>query len=123
MTDVFDRVLLNENGLLSARGLKLLQIPFGRAGRLYGEVLHLLDYVTQVREAYQAEVDLNLNQTMKLFTVLAAVFLPLTLIVGWYGMNFDMPEYRWAWGYPVVIAVSVIVVVACILYFKRKKWF
>lgn len=123
VTDVFDRVLLNENGLLSSRGLKLLQIPFGRAGRLYGEVLHLLDYVTQVREAYQAEVDLNLNQIMKLFTVLAAVFLPLTLIVGWYGMNFDMPEYRWAWGYPVVIAVSVIVVVVCILYFKRKKWF
>lgn len=123
VTDVFDRVLLNENGLLSDRGLKLLQIPFGRAGRLYREVLHLLDYVTQVREAYQAEVDLNLNQTMKLFTVLAAVFLPLTLIVGWYGMNFDMPEYRWAWGYPVVIVVSILVVVACILYFKRKKWF
>ncbi len=123
LTDVFDRVLLNENGLLTAKGLKLLQIPFGRAGRLYGEVLHLLDYVTQVREAYQAEVDLNLNQTMKLFTVLAAVFLPLTLIAGWYGMNFDMPEYHWAWGYPVVLAVSVVVVVLCILYFKRKKWF
>ncbi len=86
-------------------------------------MLHLLDYVTQVREAYQAEVDLNLNQTMKLFTVLAAVFLPLTLIVGWYGMNFDMPEYHWAWGYPVVIVVSILMVVACILYFKRKKWF
>ena len=123
VTDVFDGVLLNENGLLLSKGLKLMQIPFGRAGRLYQEVLHLLDYVTQVRDAYQAEVDLNLNQVMKLFTVLAAVFLPLTLIVGWYGMNFNMPEYNWAGGYPVVIVVSIVVVVACIVYFKRKKWF
>lgn len=123
VTDVFERLMLNENSLLSLRGIKSLQIPYGRAGRLYQEVLHLLDYVTQVREAYQAEVDISLNQTMKLFTVLAAVFLPLTLIAGWYGMNFDMPEYRWAGGYPVIIAFSIAVIIICILYFKRKKWF
>lgn len=123
VTDVFERLMLNENGLLSWRGLKLLQIPFGRAERLYQEVLHLLDYVTQVREAYQAEVDISLNLTMKLFTVLAAVFLPLTLIAGWYGMNFNMPEYHWVGGYPVVIGASIVVVVVCIIYFKKKKWF
>ena len=60
---------------------------------------------------------------MKVFTVITAIFLPLTLIAGWYGMNLSMPEYSWAWGYPVVIAVSILIVIAEILYFKRHKWF
>jgi magnesium transporter len=49
--------------------------------------------------------------------------MPLTLIVGWYGMNFRyMPELEWRFGYPVVIVVSIAVAVACLLFFKKKKW-
>ena len=55
--------------------------------------------------------------------LLSAVFLPLTLIAGWYGMNFSMPEYGWALGYPMVIVLSIAVCTACILFFRRKKWF
>jgi magnesium transporter len=60
---------------------------------------------------------------MKVFTVITAVFLPLTLIVGWYGMNFTMPEYGWSHGYLYVIALSIVVCGICWLLFKRKKWF
>ena len=50
-------------------------------------------------------------------------FMPLTLIVGWYGMNFRyMPELESPFGYPVVIVVSITIAVACLLFFKRKKW-
>jgi magnesium transporter len=104
-----------------------MQKRFAAADRrmdyLLNSVLHLREYITQVREAYQAEIDIEQNQIMKIFTVITAVFLPLTLIVGWFGMNLQMPEYKWAYGYPYAIALSVVVAILCIIYFKVKKWF
>ncbi len=85
--------------------------------------MHLRESMTQVREAYQAQIDIEQNQTMKIFTVIAAVFLPLSLIVGWYGMNFPMPEYRWTAGYPFVIGLSAAVCVFCIWLFWKRRWF
>ena len=94
-----------------------------RVDRLFHSVLNLRDYVTEVREAYQAQVDINLNQLMKLFTVITTICLPLTLIAGWYGMNFPMPEYTSSIGYPMVIALSVVIVVWVIAYFRKNNWF
>jgi magnesium transporter len=60
---------------------------------------------------------------MTLLTVITSIFLPLTLIAGWYGMNFRyMPELNWKFGYPAVFLLSVIIVIACIRYFRKKKW-
>lgn len=60
---------------------------------------------------------------MNVLTIVTTVFMPLTLIVGWYGMNFRyMPELESVWGYPVVIAVSALIVIASMVFFKRKKW-
>ena len=59
---------------------------------------------------------------MKYFTVVTSVFLPLTLLVGWYGRNLRMPEFRWAYGYPFVIVLSIAIVVFMIWQFRRNKW-
>ncbi len=123
LLDLLDAVQENENGLIGKRALRALKILNGRADRLYHNVLNLRDYVTQVREAYQAQVDISLNKTMKLFTVITAIFLPLSLIVGWYGMNLQMPEYGWMFGYPAVIGLSAVVVLLTVLLFKKHKWF
>ena len=123
MLNVLDILQENENNLLDDRAMRFFKIFSGRVDRLYHSVLNLRDYVTQVREAYQAEVDISLNSTMKIFTVITAIFLPLSLIVGWYGMNLQMPEVKWSFGYPMVIILSVAVVVFCLVYFKKKKWF
>jgi len=113
----------NENGLCEKGMLRYFRLLSQRINRLENHVLNLRDYVTQVREAYQAQVDINLNQIMKVFTVITAIFLPLTLIAGWYGMNLAMPEYHWPYAYPVVICVSAAVVGLFILFFKKKHWF
>lgn len=123
LLDILDYVEANENGFFDQRSQRMFHLLDGRVNRLFQNVQHLQDYVTQIREAYEAEVDISLNRTMKFFTVITAIFLPLTLIAGWYGMNFDMPEYRLPFGYPIIILVSIAVVTATIAYFKRNKWF
>ncbi len=60
---------------------------------------------------------------MRVFTVIAAIFLPLSLIAGWYGMNLDMPEYASPHTYPIVIAASLVIVLWCLWLFRKKKWF
>ena len=63
-----------------------------------------------------------MNNTMKLLTVITTIFLPLTLIAGWYGMNFtNMPELQWRYGYLGVIIFSVVIVSFCIIAFKKRR--
>ena len=121
--DLLEDLSGNENGLLDDMSLKYIKIYLNKIDRLYDHVGSLQEYVTEIREAYQAQVDINLNTIMKFFTVITSIFLPLTLVAGWYGMNLKMPEYGWEWGYPVVIGISILVVLAEILYFKKNKWF
>ncbi len=123
LTDMFEDFMENRNNLFSKDALRHFEFQANRVERLYRDVLNLRDYLTQVREAYQNEMDISLNKTMKLFTVITVIFLPLTLVVGWYGMNVVMPEYGFAYSYPIIIAVSIIVVVASIIYFRKNKWF
>ncbi|MFW2488919.1 CorA family divalent cation transporter [Clostridium chromiireducens] len=123
LINIAESIEENDNGLIEKKIIKYFRMFTNRTNRLYQGVNNLRDYVTQVREAYQAQVDINQNNLMKLFTVVTTIFLPLTLIVGWYGMNFNMPEYSWSYSYPVVIFVSICIVVLCILWFKKNKWF
>ena len=60
---------------------------------------------------------------MKVFTVITSIFLPLSLLAGWYGMNLQMPEYRTPLAYPVIIGISAALVLVLLVIFKRKKWF
>ncbi|MEG0642235.1 MAG: CorA family divalent cation transporter, partial [Clostridium sp.] len=62
------------------------------------------------------------NELMKLFTIVAMIFSPLTLITGIYGMNFRIPEYKWGYGYLYVIILMIVVSVALFIYFKKRNW-
>ena len=95
-----------------------------KADALREETRMLREYASQISSEYQAQVDIQQNRVMKLLTIVTTIFLPLSLLVGWYGMNFQgMPELSWTYGYPAVIAVSVLLAVGLIVYFKRKHWF
>ena len=121
---IMDSLLLNENKLLSEDGIRHFTILANRTTRYLQNVLNLRDYVTQMREAYQAQIDIEQNNLMRLFTVITTVFQPLTLMAGWYGMNFpNMPEMDWKYAYPVFIGASIIVCAALLAIFKKKHWF
>ena len=120
---IMDSLLLNENKLLSEEGIQHFTILANRTTRYLSNVLNLRDYVTQMREACQAQIDIEQNNLMRLFTVITTVFQPLTLMVGWYGMNFSgMPEINWKYAYPVFIGASTLVCVLLLLLFKKKRW-
>lgn len=123
LLNVLDILGENENGIFDGRTLRFFKMLARRTERRFQNVLNLRESVTQVRESYEAEVDISLNTTMKIFTVVTTIFLPLTLIAGWYGMNFEMPEYGWEHGYAIVAIFSLLFVVSGIAFFKMKKWF
>lgn len=109
----------NENGFFLKKQLKYFGTLTDRADRLMSRTSHLLEYAQQVKEAYQSQIDTKQNSNMQYLTVISTIFFPLTLITGWYGMNFkDMPGLED--GYPWVIVLSIIVVVICILIFRKK---
>lgn len=120
---VLDDLQESKNGLIDEENMRLFTLLTRRIERLSRNALVLREYVTQVRESYEAETDISLNSIMRLFTVVTVIFLPLTLLVGWYGMNLQMPEYHWIWGYPFVIAVSALIVLFTVIIFKKNKWF
>ena len=75
-------------------------------------------------ETYFSMVSNRMNDVMKTLTVIATLFIPLTFVVGVYGMNFEfMPELHWRWAYPALWAFMLGVVIVMLMYFKRKRWF
>ncbi len=122
LLDLFDAMLENEADLFAAKQLYHFRTARDKIARLSANAQLLRDSLVQVREAYMAALDYNANRIMKVFTVVTTVFLPLTLIVGWYGMNFRyMPELSSHYGYPAVIVLSILVVVLCLLFFKKRR--
>ena len=110
----------NENHFFARKRLKYFGTIADRADRLMGKTFYLLEYAQQVRETYQSQVESQQNRNMQFLTVVSTIFFPLTLITGWYGMNFEnMPELES--GYPGVILLSLAVILLCILIFKKKK--
>ena len=113
----------NENGFFKVENLRYFRLFINRAERLHEQSMSLRDYTMQLRDLYKAHLDLKQNRIMTVLTVVTTIFMPLTLIVGWYGMNFRyMPELDSHWGYPVTIIVSIVIVVVSLLFFKKKKW-
>ena len=93
-----------------------------RVERLLNHVQTMREYLLQLREMYQTQLNIQQSKSMNIIAIVSVIFLPLTLLVGWYGMNFDhMPELHWKWGYAFIIVLSLVIVIVEILFFKRKK--
>ncbi len=81
------------------------------------------DMVSGMLDIYLSSVSNKMNEVMKVLTIIATIFIPLTFIAGIYGMNFQfMPELGWRWGYPAVWLVMSAVLITMLVYFRRKRW-
>ena len=97
---------------------------------LYDHTYRIVESLENYREMtfnllqiYLSEVSIRMNEIMKVLTIIATIFIPLTFIVGVYGMNFKyMPELQYKYGYFIVWGVMIVIAIMLIIYFKRKKW-
>ncbi|HEY3362639.1 MAG TPA: magnesium/cobalt transporter CorA [Methanosarcina sp.] len=97
---------------------------------IYDHTIQVIDSVEELRDILSSMVDIYLssvsyrmNDVMKVLTVIATIFIPLTFIAGVYGMNFEsMPELKWRWGYPVVMLGMTFIGVSMFVYFKKRRW-
>lgn len=113
----------NENGFFAEEDIRYFRTVYSRLDKLRDQSSSLRDQALQMRDLYKMHLDIEQNHIMTVLTVVTVIFAPLTLIAGWYGMNFaDMPELSSAWGYPAVIALSALVAVGSLFYFKKRKW-
>ena len=123
LIDLAQELEENENGFFRDENLRYFHMFTERVIRLQDTVTGQREYVTQLRDLIQSHLAERQNRIMTVLTVITSIFLPLTLIAGWYGMNFRyMPELDWRWSYPAVLAVSVLIVVFCLILFRKKKW-
>lgn len=98
---------------------------------LYDHTIQVIDNVEVFREMASGMLDLymnslsnRMNNVMKVLTIIATIFIPLTFIAGVYGMNFTtMPELEWEWGYPFIMGIMGLIMIGMIVFFKKKKWF
>jgi magnesium transporter len=97
---------------------------------LYDHIVQVIDMVETYRDIlnglydlYLSEIGYRTNNVVRVLTIISTIFMPLTFIVGLYGMNFKyMPEIDWKYSYPIVWGFMIILVIGMMLYFRRKKW-
>jgi magnesium transporter len=103
----------------------------------HDHVIHAIDLVAAYREVgsslsdmYLSALSNRMNEVMRVLTVIATIFIPLTFVAGIYGMNFNpsrspynMPELEWYYGYPLALLLMVAIALVMVIYFRRKKWF
>lgn len=124
LLDITDAIEENENEIFENKDLWYIANLGQKIARLKEDADSLSASVTHLQDAYSASLDLKLNNTMKIFTAITSIFFPLTVIVGWYGMNFkSMPEFEWKYGYVFVIVLSLVVVAGLAVISKKRKWF
>lgn len=122
--DITETLDENENNVFDSDSFIYINNAEKKTERLKEDADSLKNTVEHLQDAYSSYLDARLNNTMKRFTVVTTIFFPLTIIVGWYGMNFQaMPEFAWKYGYIYVILLSVLTVATLTLIGKRKKWF
>ncbi|MCR5213779.1 MAG: magnesium transporter CorA [Eubacterium sp.] len=123
LIDLGQELQENENNFFKPENTRYFRLFSDRVTRLHDQATSLRDYTMQLRDVYNTQIDVKQNRIMTLLTVITSIFMPLTLIVGWYGMNFRyMPELETKWGYPAVIIVSALIIILGLMFFKKKKW-
>lgn len=123
LEELGDTLASNRNGLFSKKDCRGFELFSRRASRLHSQTASLREYSLQLHQIYQSKIDLKQNRVMQFLTVVTTIFLPLTLITGWYGMNFNhMPELSLPWAYPAIIVLSAAILLSEILFFRRKHW-
>jgi magnesium transporter len=113
----------NDTGLIENSTLPFLKDIQDHVTQVTEIYNSLYETIPLLLDLYNSNLSNRLNSVMKTLTVVATIFIPLTFIVGFYGMNFKyMPEIYWKWSYPVLVIIMIVISVFMVIYIKKKKW-
>jgi magnesium transporter len=116
-------MLRSESRLVDAKTRIYLRDVHDHAIRIIESIEVYREILSGLLEMYMTSINNKMNEVMKVLTVFASIFIPLTFLAGIYGMNFEyMPELRWKWAYPALWVVFLLIPAVLLVYFKRKKW-
>ncbi len=124
LRDVVAELRRNDSPLVDASTATFLRDAHDHAVQVNETVESFRDLLTGLQDLAMANMSNRMNDVMKVLTIFASIFVPLTFVAGVYGMNFEhMPELGWPWAYPVFWTIIVSITSAMLVYFRRKKWF
>jgi magnesium transporter len=113
----------NESGLVQESTQIFLRDVYDHTVQVIDTAETLRDVISGLMDLYMTSVSNRMNEIMKVLTVMASIFIPLTFLAGIYGMNFQvMPELRIPWAYPALLGVMVVMGVGMVVFFRRKGW-
>ena len=114
----------SESPLVKKSTMKYLRDVYDHTIQIIDTVEAFRDMLSGLHDTYLTVISNRMNEIMKVLTIIATIFIPLTFIAGIYGMNFEfMPELKWRLGYPFVWGIILFIVALMVVFFKRKKWF
>lgn len=123
LLDIAQEFCENENNIFDGKYIHYISNVSNKIVRLDEDVVEMLNNLNHLQDVYSTNIDLQMNKTMKIFTAVATIFLPLTLITGWFGMNFtNMPSINSKIGYPCVIVAVILIVIGLSIFGKIKNW-
>ena len=123
LREVVNGLLRKDSGLISEPTKVFLRDVHDHTIQVVDMIESYRDSVNSTLDIYLSLTSKKLNEVMKVLTIIATIFMPMTLIVGIYGMNFDyMPELHMAWAYPAVWGIMFLIGLGMVLYFRKKDW-
>jgi magnesium transporter len=121
--EAVNSLIRDEDPLITEQVRVYLRDCYDHCVQIMDEVETYRELASGLMDVYLSSVGNRQNEVMKVLTIMASIFIPLTFMAGIYGMNFEnMPELHAAWGYPMLLAAMVVVAVGMIIYFRRKGW-
>ncbi|WP_259365713.1 magnesium/cobalt transporter CorA [Colwellia sp. MB02u-6] len=123
MREVVDQLYREEDGRITDATKPYLRDVYEHTIQIVEIIESYREMASGLTDLYMSAVSNRMNEIMKVLTIMASVFIPLTFIVGVYGMNFQyMPELTWRWAYPVIWCVFILLTIVMLLYFWHKGW-
>ncbi len=123
LREVIGQLERGESPLVQETTVVYLRDLYDHAIQIMDTVETFRDIVSGMLDIYLSSISNRMNEVMKVLTVIATIFIPLTFVAGVYGMNFHyMPELQWRWGYPLIWGIMIAVAAIMVAYFRRKRW-
>jgi magnesium transporter len=123
LRDVSNQLEKSESNLIKEKTVIYLQDLYDSVIQAIDTIETYRDMIALMLEIYLSSISNKLNEVMKVLTVISTIFIPLTFLVGVYGMNFRyVPEFELRWAYPVLWIIMATIGISMFIYFKRKKW-